>query len=242
MCIRDRQLSASTTYWICAFANNQHDPSELAEPDLMQTPFVRAIMADGCMGTVMLMDEATTPFARSWCILEAYVSVTDGAMKPTPHLFDIATIIPAGAQARFATGPLPAGAALLLDQGSASGNSSRWTERTEVPRAWFPAQVARSGSRTDVLRASSTRLEDTANIRRLITGCEGAERPPEQHAAYAQVNCTLRRMFAEPALHDFAKEGESSEVARLLAEAPHSVDAVNEQGESVVRLPHAPPT
>ena len=42
-------------------------------------------------------------------------------------------------------------------------------------------------------------------------------------------------MFAEPALHDFAKEGESSEVARLLAESPMVLNAVNEQGESAVR-------
>ena len=38
-----RGLDSATYYWMCTFANNQHDLSEL-EGGLMDTPFVKAIL------------------------------------------------------------------------------------------------------------------------------------------------------------------------------------------------------
>merc|ERR1719456_1384325 len=56
-----RALPPKTTpYWLCTFANNQHDLSELGT-SLQETPFVKAILCQQCQGTVTVMNtEATT--------------------------------------------------------------------------------------------------------------------------------------------------------------------------------------
>merc|ERR1719456_353991 len=63
-----RGLLPTAPYWICTFANNQHDLSELGT-SLQETPFVKAIMCNQCQGTVTLMDHAATTLERIWCVL-----------------------------------------------------------------------------------------------------------------------------------------------------------------------------
>jgi hypothetical protein len=84
-------------YWICTFANNQHDLGELADPDLTSTPFAKAILSPDCVGTLAILNEKlATPFYRIWCIFEYYVTLTHGKNKPEPQLFDFVTIVPKG--------------------------------------------------------------------------------------------------------------------------------------------------
>ena len=64
-----RDLPADGCYWICTFANNQHDLKELGG-ELKETPFYKAIVSPGCLGVVIAMDKECTPFKRCWCILE----------------------------------------------------------------------------------------------------------------------------------------------------------------------------
>ena len=85
-------------YWICTFANNQHDLGELSDPDLTSTPFAKAILSPDCVGTLAILNEKlATPFYRIWCIFEYYVTLTHGKTKPKPQLFDFVTIVPKGA-------------------------------------------------------------------------------------------------------------------------------------------------
>mmetsp|Transcript_26579 Transcript_26579/g.40639 ORF Transcript_26579/g.40639 Transcript_26579/m.40639 type:complete len:509 (-) Transcript_26579:232-1758(-) len=82
-------------YWICAFANCQHNLSELEEQDYRLTPFARAIMSEKTVGTVVLLtEEKAMPFYRSWCIFESFVSTTIAQDKADPHLMDFCTIVP----------------------------------------------------------------------------------------------------------------------------------------------------
>ena len=59
--------------WICTFANNQHELGELGG-NVLLTPFARAILLDGCVGTLLLVDEDCTPMTRAWCVLEGWVT------------------------------------------------------------------------------------------------------------------------------------------------------------------------
>eukprot|EP00747_Dinoflagellata_sp_TGD_P109130 gnl/TRDRNA2_/TRDRNA2_170594_c0_seq10.p2 gnl/TRDRNA2_/TRDRNA2_170594_c0~~gnl/TRDRNA2_/TRDRNA2_170594_c0_seq10.p2 ORF type:complete len:104 (+),score=16.71 gnl/TRDRNA2_/TRDRNA2_170594_c0_seq10:495-806(+) len=69
--VKIRQLTLLTIYWMCTFANNQHNLSELAAADVLETPFAKAIMSESCLGTIALMTEKTAmPFERVWCVLE----------------------------------------------------------------------------------------------------------------------------------------------------------------------------
>ena len=90
---RSRGLPPTTPYWICTFANNQHELGELGG-DVLETPFARAIKLSGCVGTLLLVDEKCTPMTRAWCVLEAWVTRVHAAGK----LFDVAAMIPAGTQ------------------------------------------------------------------------------------------------------------------------------------------------
>jgi hypothetical protein len=73
---RSRHLHAtsSVSYWCCAFANNQHEHSELDETDVLRSPFARAMLSQSCMGTVLLCDTEVTPLLRTWCVFEAHVT------------------------------------------------------------------------------------------------------------------------------------------------------------------------
>ena len=73
-CAKVHGLSEASPYWICTFANNQHNledentdeksqeafqntGQELNTSDLLDTPFVRAIMSSSCMGTAAGMQQ-----------------------------------------------------------------------------------------------------------------------------------------------------------------------------------------
>ncbi|CAK9077616.1 unnamed protein product [Durusdinium trenchii] len=61
---QQRLLEKDAPYWICTFANNQHDLSGLSG-QLRETPFVKAILSPRCQGTVALLDSEVTTFDRS---------------------------------------------------------------------------------------------------------------------------------------------------------------------------------
>jgi len=83
-------------FWICTFANNQHDLRDLGGR-VEDTPFYKAIMNPACMGTVVILDPDATPFQRIWCVLENYVSTELAPQKKDSHshYYDLATLVPA---------------------------------------------------------------------------------------------------------------------------------------------------
>jgi len=90
--VKGQSLGRSPRYWICAYANNQHDlNSELhtnggrccchGNPDkedvhslsVENTSFVRAMRKS--RGTVLVVDQHATCFQRLWCVYEIYSSL-----------------------------------------------------------------------------------------------------------------------------------------------------------------------
>ena len=69
---RVREMPGSTTYWVCAYANNQHR----VEDDIMCNPrstsFYRAMQM--CEGVLLVLDSAGTPFQRIWCCFEQSIA------------------------------------------------------------------------------------------------------------------------------------------------------------------------
>lgn len=94
---KERNVHPETEfYWICAFANCQHNLDELEDTHYMSTPFAKAIMNPTTVGSIVLLTEKTAmPFQRSWCVFESFVALTHGVEeKEIPHKMDFATIIP----------------------------------------------------------------------------------------------------------------------------------------------------
>lgn len=63
-----RQLSASTAFWVCAYANNQHHVSDDVGPNPRSSSFYKAIQMS--QGVLLVLDSAATPFKRIWCCFE----------------------------------------------------------------------------------------------------------------------------------------------------------------------------
>jgi len=221
-------------YWMCKFANNQHNLEELDERDLMKTPFARAIMSETCQGTIMLMNETAEPFKRTWCTLENFISTTCAKKKTQPphYKFELAAIIQEGQQIKgdqCHQTNIPRSAALLIDDGS--GNLK---DHVEIGGAWFPGNVARSGVKADISKADASNEEDKHSILRLIIGAHPNEmpEPPLQHDRYDTVNHAIHCVFGPRALYDAAQDGDVDEVNDILIRGVSLVDVQNAVGET----------
>ena len=80
-----KPADADATYWICAYANNQHDLSELDVKDPRDTPFFKAMQL--CDGVLVILDKDAIVFTRIWCGFEQ-ATVAQGKKL----LLDIATV------------------------------------------------------------------------------------------------------------------------------------------------------
>eukprot|EP00930_Biecheleria_cincta_P000992 TRINITY_DN102171_c0_g1_i1.p1 TRINITY_DN102171_c0_g1~~TRINITY_DN102171_c0_g1_i1.p1 ORF type:complete len:1056 (-),score=146.04 TRINITY_DN102171_c0_g1_i1:67-3234(-) len=63
-----RTLSYNVAYWVCAYANNQHELGKDLGRDPMQSSFLRAMEAS--TGVLLILDKDCTAFTRIWCCFE----------------------------------------------------------------------------------------------------------------------------------------------------------------------------
>lgn len=179
---KNRNVGTEGAYWMCTFANNQHDLQELAAPDVLHTPFAKAIMSKTCVGTVALLDEGkATPFTRIWCILEDFV------------LFDFVTIVPAG-ECESEDGTFNERCAYVLLDGGHRLQCNGESDLLDPTRAWLPGRVSLQGARVDILRAEASVASDRDNILRLMRGRE------------EEINAIMRKRFLPDALYSAANQ------------------------------------
>ena len=67
-----RELSSSTFYWVCAYANNQHCVEEDIRSNPRSTSFYRAMQMS--QGVLLVLDSSGTPFERIWCCFEEAIA------------------------------------------------------------------------------------------------------------------------------------------------------------------------
>ena len=73
-----RDLSGSTTYWVCAYANNQHRVEDDIQCNPRDTSFYRAMQM--CEGVLLVLDSAGTPFERIWCCFEESIAAASACL------------------------------------------------------------------------------------------------------------------------------------------------------------------
>ena len=196
---KERSLSETENYyWICTFANNQHNVELNINEGVEKTPFYRALFSKSCEGTLLLLDEfKATPFSRIWCVFELYITTvaSKGKDKSKSLLFDVGTIIPSlECVTRDGRRNQRCAGVLLEDskgrQSSRLGDEFRQElESTELQdefredlgftdhlggsdRAWFPARVSKLGFLTDVREGKASYPEDEEWIKNIIKGNE----------------------------------------------------------------------
>mmetsp|Transcript_5063 Transcript_5063/g.8292 ORF Transcript_5063/g.8292 Transcript_5063/m.8292 type:complete len:370 (+) Transcript_5063:393-1502(+) len=183
---KHRGLSETHSYyWICTFANNQHNVSadlNTNDADYRNTPFARALLTEGCKGTLLLLDEyMATPFSRLWCVFELFITTILSRQRSIlgPLLFDVGTIIPALECVNELGQRNQRCAGVLLEDGMGDvfSGDQEFTDHAEdssggIRRAWFPARVSKHGFLADVREGSASRKEDEKWILGIIKGKE----------------------------------------------------------------------
>merc|ERR1740129_960366 len=209
---RVRALGDGDAYWVCAYANRQHDLGAELTLDPRETSFYKAMsLADGVLLILdsrneMLDTGPATPFTRVWCCFEESVAVGDTS-REARLLLDIATT------RRVSTGRV---ASVVLVDGL-SGEEAElekkfekidyfttegggWTEKS-MRESVFPVEVLRSGLKVDIFESSASMAEDKRHILNSIAGRPAEELDQEPHKdskEYDLVNDTLSGIFAAP--------------------------------------------
>lgn len=187
-----RNMGETDAWWICTFANNQHELDTINKP-LKETPFAAAIGC--CKGVVAVLDKDATIFKRIWCILEFDEGLKTKESKPD-FFYDLAMCLHVKGKGNGE--PL-----VQLDQGGS------WEERTKHPLGRMTEGVGLVGVHIDVASAEATQEKDRNRILRFIIDREAAEEivtvPPPKHRHYDELNLRLRRRFATAAAVDLAR-------------------------------------
>eukprot|EP00746_Dinoflagellata_sp_MGD_P157565 gnl/MRDRNA2_/MRDRNA2_86244_c0_seq1.p1 gnl/MRDRNA2_/MRDRNA2_86244_c0~~gnl/MRDRNA2_/MRDRNA2_86244_c0_seq1.p1 ORF type:complete len:387 (-),score=63.20 gnl/MRDRNA2_/MRDRNA2_86244_c0_seq1:68-1165(-) len=212
---RCHNLPGDTAYWICTFANNQHNVLAELGGDVMGSSFVRAILSQDCKGTVLLLDPKVTPMKRVWCVLENYVSTIWCKNKR----YDLCAIIPESVQ--FNDGEVVgSGPALMMDMGDGSTK-----ELCEPEHGVFPFEVAEAGAQVDVALAEATSQEDRDRILHILAGSKDLSvAPPVVCDGYDRVNSAVRARYRGRAMYICAWRNDVSRLQKLL-------DVKGEDGE-----------
>ena len=67
------RLLGDAAYWICAYANNQHNLADDIPENPRRSAFYFALQE--CQGIILVLDKEATPFTRAWCIFEESIAI-----------------------------------------------------------------------------------------------------------------------------------------------------------------------
>ncbi len=111
---RDRGVSEeSASYWIAAFALNQHDDSPIEMSDAARFVVPRAVALS--IGTLVAVDRRGMVFRRLWILYELYLAISVRQRARPPKLLDLYTPHSHLSKRRLPTPPTPVHAIGLTD-------------------------------------------------------------------------------------------------------------------------------
>lgn len=181
--------SRLASYWICAYANNQHDLTADLAFDPRETSFFKALQLS--VGLLLVLDQEATACSRIWCCFEISVALDPQYRRSQgwdQFLLDIATVDSSG-EAQLLTSGLAGAERRMVPLLGLQAKSAR--------EALFPLPVLCRGLSVDVAAAAATQAEDKRRILNTIAGNRDLEsQPPAAHKGYDEVNRSLRATFA----------------------------------------------
>eukprot|EP00931_Biecheleriopsis_adriatica_P067565 TRINITY_DN41684_c0_g1_i1.p1 TRINITY_DN41684_c0_g1~~TRINITY_DN41684_c0_g1_i1.p1 ORF type:complete len:937 (+),score=105.36 TRINITY_DN41684_c0_g1_i1:46-2856(+) len=185
-----RGLPATSAFWVCAYANNQHALGMELVANPRETSFFRAMRS--CVGVLLILDSSASPFERIWCCFEESVALTDE--ERTRMLLDIATS-DKGVEALLVDGEC------YHDRSVKSvfkGEPGRALVRKREREARFPLALMRKGLVVDIWTAKSSKEDDKRRILNSIAKVDVShlEDPPKLTKEHETVNNGLRSTFA----------------------------------------------
>lgn len=208
-----RGLHETDAWWVCAYANNQHELGKDLTQDPRSTSFFRAMSL--CDGLLLILDQHATPFLRIWCCFEQSVALT--SKRDRRMLLDIATA--------------ENDAAVLITDGITKfdlnekaktmyRNIEGYEDSVKAHReANFPCHLILQALTTiDAKNASASQPLDKRRILNTICRSKSLEDdPPETSQYYEEVDSGLRSIFALAALPVCAKKQLTKELESIAA-------------------------
>jgi len=198
-----RQLSHSSPFWVCAYANRLHAASSELTADLWQSSFCKALnVSEGLLLILNRETEAGSPatlFSRTWCAFEQLAGFTDTSRDSALKL-DIVAPMDSG---RF--GVLTEGVAevdkVLKNEMAGFKVGDRapdhlWRCDADCRMQSFPLELVKPGLQVEVEKAETTVSEDRQRILNAI-----AEQEPQmpilaECEKYRSASCRLRATLA----------------------------------------------
>ncbi|CAE6936006.1 LGR4 [Symbiodinium sp. CCMP2592] len=203
-----RGLSEDIAYWVCAYANNQHELDEAIPDNPCKTSFYLAMMR--CHGVLLVLDDDATPFYRIWCCFEESIAVKE--RHSACLLLDVA------ATSRDAAHVLTDG---LADKEASLLPLLGLLAKSRREKA-FPSKLLRHGLRINIEQARVSRDEDKTRILNSIAfprakTVELKMDYPKAHQNYTEVNHALAAHFALASLHScYAQDEDATQLLQAL--------------------------
>ena len=126
-------MKQTDAYWVCAYANNQHNLASDIPADPKASAFFKAMQL--CEGVLVVLDKRATPFKRIWCCFEQAMVVQGKKL-----LLDFATVHNGKAQ--------------VLTEGFATPNETAFQKSRR--EAGFPLKLMEEGYRIRVETAEAS--------------------------------------------------------------------------------------
>lgn len=165
-----------TGYWVCAYANDQHNLGTELGNDVENSSFRKAMKLSS--GTLLILDSKATAFSRIWCDLEIYKTVIEGKE------FDVVT---ASKQLRRPR---------LITQRAGPGETSHAKMKRELR---FPLHILERGICVKLEQGNATQETDKEEILKSMAAdfaCEGQDFQKCLELACSKANTTLSAYFA----------------------------------------------
>ncbi|CAK8987205.1 unnamed protein product [Durusdinium trenchii] len=201
-----RQLAETDAWWVCAYANNQHELGKDLTSDPRSTSFFRAMSL--CEGLLLILDHKATPFQRIWCCFEQSVALT--STRAQRMLLDIATAEQGSDSAVIITD----GVTKMDLQEKARTiyrNTHGYEDSVKAHReAQFPISlILQALTLINVKKASASQALDKVRILNSICHQPLDAEPLDSSPFYDEVDRGLRSIFALAALPACAKGGQA---------------------------------
>ena len=185
-------MTADTPIWICAYANNQWDLSDITI-NPYSSSFTLA-MKEADFRTLSILDSGGVVFTRIWCILEVYLALIYADKWKNDDSVEVWAVYTAFknkhlGQDRDAVG--------IVNGGATSDKNNLVASQRE---SHFPFELITKSLNLEVEKAKASYESDRIHILNAIVHGEKCEDfdalPPEDCVAYENLNNSVRGAFA----------------------------------------------
>jgi len=215
-----RRMPETAPYWVCAYANDQHELESSLSEDPQESSFYKALTSEHCEGVLLLLNDEfnqgdklpriapAMPFTRIWCVFEVSTALQNSRLS-----LDIISC--------------KHGKSELLTDGFTAEELEKarqnlaWAAETKLKREEnFPVTVMKQGLEVVLEKADASVEEDKRRILNCLVGRPLDAAPPREHNIFLCVNAKLRGRFAVAAWPSAVSQGAVEEMGlpRVLRE------------------------